>query len=252
MALLAARARQAFLEYNPIPVSLVDRDRIYRSVPFGPLVDIIALDMRSYRGPNSANQQRSASDESALLGAEQVLWLKQRLQASRATWKVIASDMPIGLVVRDSPDRFEAVSNGEAGGPLGRELEVADLLRFIRDRRIANIVWITADVHYCAAHHYSPDRARFTEFAPFWEFVAGPLNAGTFGPNELDATFGPEAKFVGIPPGMKPNRPPWDGYQFFGKLRIDAKTRALTASLHDLSGRSLFSVELAPENHKAR
>ncbi len=28
-------------------------------------------------------------------------------------------------------------------------------------------------------------------FEPFPEFVAGPLNAGSFGPNPLDGTFGP-------------------------------------------------------------
>jgi len=80
---------------------------------------------------------------------------------------------------------------------------VADLLKFIRDRRIRNVVWITADVHYCAAHHYDPARARFTEFDPFWEFVAGPLHAGTFGPGRLDDTFGPEARFVPIPAGAE-------------------------------------------------
>lgn len=36
------------------------------------------------------------------------------------------------------------------------------------------------------------------------------------------------------------------------QLRIDAKTRALTASLHDLSGRSLFSVELADDTRARR
>ena len=55
-------------------------------------------------------------------------------------------------------------------------------------------------MHYCAAHHYDPSRATFTEFDPFWEFVAGPLNAGTFGPNALDATFGPEVRFSGSRP----------------------------------------------------
>jgi alkaline phosphatase D len=51
-------------------------------------------------------------------------------------------------------------------------------------------------------------------------------------------------KFNGVPKGMKGNRPPSDGLQFFGTLRIDARTRALTARLHDLSGKILFSVEL--------
>jgi hypothetical protein len=30
----------------------------------------------------------------------------------------------------------------------------------------------------------APDRARFTDFDPFWEFVAGPINAGTSGPTK--------------------------------------------------------------------
>ena len=169
------------------------------------------------------------------MGAAQVDWLKARLDASRATWKVIANDMPIGLVVRDGESHFEAISNAENGPPLGRELEIAEVLRFIRERNIRNVVWITGDVHYCAAHHYDPARAKFRDFAPFWEFVAGPLHAGTFGPSALDATFGPEVRFTGIPPGMKPNRPPSEGLQFFGNLRISARDRAMTVTLHDLS-----------------
>ena len=125
-----------------------------------------------------------------------------------------------------------------------RELEIADLLRDLKRSRVRNVVWITGDVHYCAAHHYHPTRAKFTDFDPFWEFVAGPLNAGTFGPGRLDATFGPEVKFVGIPQGMRGNRPPSDGFQFFGTLKASAKTRALTVQLHDLAGKVLYTVEL--------
>jgi alkaline phosphatase D len=243
-ALLAARARQAFIEFNPLAITGGDPERIHRNLEYGDVVEVFGLDLRSYRGANSVNTQPSLTDDSRLFGASQMEWLKTRLAASRATWKVIASDLPIGLIVPDGRTHFEAIANAEHGGPLGREIEVAELLRFIRDRRIRNIVWITADVHYCAAHHYDPSRARFTEFDPFWEFVAGPLHAGTFGPNELDATFGPEVKFNGVPKGMKGNRPPSDGLQFFGTLTIDRQTRALTARLHDLAGRTLFTTEL--------
>ena len=110
--------------------------------------------------------------------------------------------MPMGLIVWDdfkSRKGAEAVAQGDMGTPKGRELEIADLFRFVRDQRITNLVWLTADVHYTAAHRYDPNRAQFQEFTPFWEFVSGPLNAGTFGPNELDATFGPEAVFVKAP-----------------------------------------------------
>jgi alkaline phosphatase D len=247
VALLAARAKRAFLEYQPLRINPIEAERIYRSWSRGPLLDIFALDMRTYRGANSPNVQPELNDDSAILGSAQVSWLKNALAASTSTWKVIASDMPIGLVVPDGSSRFEAVANRNDGPPLGRELEIADLLAFIRDRSIRNVIWITADVHYAAAHHYDPSRASFTRFAPFWEFVAGPLHAGTFGPSALDRTFGPEVRFLAIPPGMKPNRPPSDGFQFFGLGRIDHRTRALTMQIRNRKGDTLFSVELPPE-----
>jgi alkaline phosphatase D len=246
VALLAARARQAFFEYNPLPLAADEPERVYRSIPLGPLVEVFALDMRTYKGANSANRQTVMDETAAIFGSAQLRWLKAALAASTATWKIIAADLPIGLVVGDGPNVYEAVANHDDGMPLGRELEVADLLRFIRDRRVRNTVWITADVHYCSAHHYDPSRAKFTEFDPFWEFVAGPLHAGTFGPNTLDATFGPEVRFSGVPPGTKGNRPPSDGLQFFGTLRVDGRTRAMTVQLRDLAGKTLYSVELAP------
>jgi alkaline phosphatase D len=246
MALLASRARQAFLEFHPVGRSADDPERIHRAIPFGPLVDVFALDLRSYRGRNSENLQTSQSPEAAIFGASQLADFQARLAASRATWKIIACDMPIGIIVPDGDKFFDAVANRDPGGPLGRELEVAALLRFIKERRIRNTVWVTGDVHYAAAHHYHPSRARFTDFDPFWEFVAGPLHAGTFGPNTLDPTFGPEATFSAVPPGMKPNRPPSDGLQFFGTLKVDARTRALTARLHDLTGKVIYTMELPP------
>jgi alkaline phosphatase D len=246
VALLAGRAKRAFQEYTPMRFDAGDPERIYRACRFGSLVDIIGFDMRSYRGDNSPNRQSVVSEDSAIFGAPQVAWLKNRLLTSTAVWKVIASDMPIGLVVPDGSG-FDAVANREDGAPLGRELELAGLLKFIRDRRIRNVVFVTGDVHYSAAHYYDPARAAFTDFHPFWEFVAGPAHAGTFGPASLDRTFGPQVKFIGIPQGMKPNRPPTDGFQFFGTLRVDAKTRALTATLRNAEGATLYTVELPPE-----
>ena len=243
VALLAARAKRAFLEYLPLRINPTESERIYRAWRHSPALEVFALDMRSYRGANSTNRQAALTEASAILGAAQVAWLERALAASTSTWKVIASDLPLGVVVPDAGGAFDAVANRENGVPLGRELEIARVLKFIRDRRIRNVVWLTADVHYCAAHHYSPARARFTEFDPFWEFVAGPLHAGTFGPNEMDQTFGPEVKFLGIPPGLKPNRPPSEPFQFFGSGRIDHRTETLTMKLHNVTG-EIFSMEL--------
>jgi alkaline phosphatase D len=155
--------------------------------------------------------------------------------------------MPIGIIVPDAGGKFENCANGN-GPALGRELEIAELLRFIKQRRIKNVVWLTADVHYSAAHYYDPGKAQFTDFNPFWEFVAGPLNAGTSDPGKMDDTFGPQVKFTAVPAGLKKNRPPSEGLQFFGAVRIDAKTEVMTVSLHDLEGKKLYGVDLAPQN----
>jgi alkaline phosphatase D len=243
---LAANARQAFLEHAPIRIAPGAVPPIYRSCPYGPLLEVFAIDLRTYRGPNTSNQQASAGADTVHAGAQQLAWLKRALSASRAAWKVIASDLPIGLVVRDGPSTFEAIANAEPGNPLGRELEIADLLRYIRQERIRNVVWITGDVHYAAAHRYDPQRAQFKDFDPFWEFVAGPLHAGTYGPNELDATFGPEVRFASVKPGAPANRPPSDGQQFFGLVRIAAKTMVMTVELRNLAGETIYTVDLEP------
>ena len=218
-SLLAARGRQAFFEYLPIRNHL--RQQIHRQIAYGPNLDLFFLDARSFRGPNSSNRQQKRSGASAFFGNSQLQWLKSALKKSTATWKFICNDMPIGLVVTDG-DKFENCANGD-GPALGRELEIANLLAFIKENQIRNVVFLTADVHYAASHHYSPERAQFQDFDPFWEFVSGPLHAGTFGPGTLDNTFGPEVKFCSIPQGMPQNRPPSDGYQFFGMVEIEGQ-----------------------------
>ncbi|TWG88870.1 alkaline phosphatase D [Cupriavidus gilardii J11] len=248
IATLVARATQAFREYAPIRLADgAQPQTIHRKIGYGPLLDVFVLDMRSYRGPNTANLQTTEGAETAFLGNAQIDWLVNALKQSQATWKVIAADMPIGLWVADGKDasgntRWEAVANGDNGVALGRELEIARLLRDIKG--VPNVVWLTADVHYCAAHYYDPAQARFTDFAPFWEFVAGPLNAGTFGPNTLDATFGPQLVFQKAPPAGQSNLSPFSGYQFFGEVNIDPRTRELTVDLRDLDGVSQFSRTL--------
>src|SRR5438876_2069432 len=69
--------------------------------------------------------------------------------------------MPISIVVPDlnsdvPKGTYEAWANGDDGGPLGRELEIAHLLAFIKNNGIKNVVWVTADVHYASATRYDP------------------------------------------------------------------------------------------------
>ena len=243
--LLVARATKAFHEYAPIRRTAdVESERIYRHLPQGPLLDLFVVDMRSYRGPNTDNLQSAESDTTTFMGRPQLAWLLDGLKRSKSVWKVIAADMPIGLHVPDGK-KWEAIANGEDGAPKGRELEIAGLLRAIKQAGIQNVVWLTADVHYTAAHFYDPAKAQFNDFAPFWEFVSGPLNAGGFGPNKVDGTFGLQVMYQKAPEA--PNAPPSSGMQFFGQVDIDAKTRAMTVTLKDIAGASLYTKTLAPQ-----
>lgn len=242
MQVLAARAARAFHEMMPTRQTMSEPMRVYRKVSYGPLLDIFVIDMRTYRGDNTVNTE---AEGTPFLGAEQLAWLKREMVNSSATWKVIAADMPIGMMVRDG-DNMENGANGD-GPVLGREHDIATILSFIKTADIANTVWLTADVHYTAAHHYSPDRAIFQEFEPFWEFVSGPLHAGSFGPSTYDNTFGPEVRFAKHPEEGQANLPPSDGLQFFGKVDIAADTSVMTVRLMDSADVELWSVELEPK-----
>ncbi|MEU4494058.1 alkaline phosphatase D family protein [Streptomyces sp. NPDC023998] len=241
---LAQRSVRAFGEYFPIStLHAPGREcRVHRVVRYGPLLDVFVLDMRSYRNANSPGRQ--ADDTQGILGAEQLAWLKRELSRSRAVWKVIASDMPLGLVVADGAANFEAVAQSDPGAPLGRELQIAELLRYIKHSRITGTLWLTADVHYTSAQHYAPERAAFKDFAPFWEFVSGPLAAGGFPANALDSTFGPERVFVRAP--ERANVSPMESPQYFGEVDIDGASGELTVRLRAEGGTVLFSKALQP------
>jgi alkaline phosphatase D len=139
---------------------MIEPGRVYRKMPYGPLLDVFMLDMRSYRGPDGPHADRIYGPNVYLLGPDQVAWLKAELARSQATWKVIAADTPIGYAVN-------AADVERADGPRGRGIEIADLLAFIKHTGIRNTVWITADLHYTAAHYYDPNRAIFQDFEPF-------------------------------------------------------------------------------------
>ncbi|MEQ7126842.1 alkaline phosphatase D family protein [Actinopolymorpha sp. B11F2] len=240
---LAARARQAFFEWMPIrPVRRDPDGRVYRKIAYGPLLDLFVLDMRTYKDANTDGLE--TVPDGGVLGRRQQSWLTRELLASRATWKVIANDLPLGLVVPDGDTAIEGVAQGDPGRPRGRELEFAGLLSTLRRHRVRNVVWLTADVHYAAAHAYSPERASFTDFDPFWEFVSGPVNAGGFGPNVLDPTFGPEAVFVHAPPVA--NASPLDGYQHFGEVSIAGDSGELTVRMRDQDANVLYAKTLQP------
>ncbi len=249
--MLAARGRRAWQEYQPVPVTrLVDRagdgfasSRIYRRVPRGAHLDVFVLDMRSYRGPNGPDPDAARPASSA--PSRSAGWSTRspaHEPPGRSSPPTSRSSIPSNW-----EDDRDGPSNGDDGAPTGREPEIARVLSAFKRNGVTNVVWITADVHYTAAHHYDPSRARFHDFDPFWEFVSGPMAAETFPDKSdlLDRTFGPEVVFSkGNDSGVRQS--PRDGNQFFGHVAI-AADGLLTVTLYDGGGVALWTRDLDPE-----
>ncbi len=233
---LAGRAKRAFREFNAI-----SGERIFRSFRRGKHLEIFLLDERSFRGPNSDN---SNPDGIEMLGPDQYAWLIRGLRESGATWKVLSTDDPFSIVTGREGDH-----DGWAQGVpevLGREIQLARVLRAIQEHEIRNVVALTSDVHFAAAIDYDPTRAVFRDFEPFWEFVVGPVHAGAFGPGVLDPSFGPAYDFARGPAteGLPPNTPP-PHMQSFGVVEVDADGR-FHVKLVDVTGKTLYERELLP------
>lgn len=245
---LARWGRQAWQEYMPIgEAHLLDRGDtgfaakgLYRKIPRGAHLDIFCVDQRSYRGPNTAAQQARPSP---LLGEEQTAWLIREVTSSRATWKVISLDQPLALGSKSAGD-LDGYGNDDHGEPMGREHELARILSAFKAAGVRNVVFITADVHFTAAHHFSPERAAYPDFDPFWEFIAGPIAASSFGTKEVDRTFGAERRFAkGSQESSR--RAPRPDQLFIGYAEIDAAGN-LTVELRDALGEVLWSTDLEP------
>jgi alkaline phosphatase D len=142
--------------YNPIA-----GDTIHRKFRHGKHLELFLLDERSFRDPNPDNYDSSGIE---MLGQQQFEWLKQSLKRSRATWKLISTHDPLSIATGGVTDR-DAWGQGDAR-VLGREVQLGELLKFIKDEGIKNVVFITADVHFAAAISYDPARAQFGDFDP--------------------------------------------------------------------------------------
>lgn len=141
--------------------------------------------------------------------------------------------------VKDRPQLTDGV---QSGGLLGDRAMV-----WSRSDRPARMVveWDTTSMFRNPRRLVSPLAGPSTkDFEPFWEFVAGPLNAGSFGPNPLDDTFGHEVVFQKAPPAQ--NTSPFAGYQFFGEVQIDAQSGEMTVQLRDLDSIVVFEKKLQP------
>jgi alkaline phosphatase D len=193
--------RKAFFNYSPIDRNLNDTNRIYRSFNWGPYLDLFILDGRSYRSPNSIAD--TPENNKTMLGSQQLDWLEQGLMNSSAIWKVISSDIPISVPTGANAsilgrDGWANGSETNFSSKTGFEGELQQLLEFLDNSNIMNIVFVTTDVHFPANILYEVDANNDGDKLIFHELISGPLSAFRFGTPggapipKLDTTFNPK------------------------------------------------------------
>ncbi len=162
--------RQALREYWPIASPVDDPQRLYRSVRYGAELELFILDTRQYRSKNADPDGPAKT----MLGAQQLQWLMDGLRNSTATWKVVATSVPLSI------PKGGGVSvpgnDGWAGGPdgTGFERERQVIVDAILRNKLKNVVFLATDVHWVQANSYDPNEDGMPDFH---EFVAGPLSA---------------------------------------------------------------------------
>jgi alkaline phosphatase D len=190
-------AYRAFFEAMPYtpPVG----DRVYRALRFGRTVDLIVMDQRQYR----ANQPCADGivppcpellQPRAFLGRAQMDWVKAQLRASQAAWKVMANEvmmMPARL-----PNGAFALFDSWQGYPTERE----ELLQFIRTNGIADVVFVTGDIHTFIAGDVRTALGAGESVAV--EFVGGSISSRGLGEGE-GGVLGPgNDRNPNTPPGV--------------------------------------------------
>lgn len=202
---------QAFTEYNPMRQEnygatgdprTAGKGKLYRSRSSGQDAAHMVLDTRSFRdtGLPAANPLDPASvgaylvqsfnPTRTMLGAPQLADLKADLLAAQqngTTWKFVHVPEPIqNLGVVGASDRFE-----------GYAAERTEILKFIDDNNIQNVVFVAADIHGTLVNNITYQTAPGGPQLPTGAFEI------TTGSVAFDAPFGPTvaqlAAGLGIP-----------------------------------------------------
>jgi alkaline phosphatase D len=146
-----ADAMQVFKEYWPCRTE--SPDGLYRHFQWSSLCDFFILDTRRFRSPQSQADDAGKT----MLGAAQKTWFKDRLKASKAPFKFVATSVPFHGGGSDTWGNYRSERN--------------EIRSHIRDEKIGGVVFLTADYHL--ARDWSDPKTGLREY------MAGPIASFT-------------------------------------------------------------------------
>lgn len=177
----------------------------YHAFQWGQNLELFLLDAHSYRSRNDLADTQPT--HKTLLGSAQFVWLKQQLQDTQATWKIISSDVPLSIPTGSQAHMFgrDGWANGSGPdssaqtGQTGFDRELLDLLHILDETNVNDIVFITTDVHFTTPIRYALDANGDGDLLIFHELITGPLNAGmapAVTQTQLDPTLNPRLLYA--------------------------------------------------------
>lgn len=141
--------KTAYFEWMPIRDN-ADK-RIYRTISYGNLAELIMLDTRL----EGREKQIESIDEPAytdpnrtIMGDEQDAWFREQITNSSAQWKLIGNQVifsPLNLaqLIPVNAGALTILADIWEGYPAERN----NLIQFIKNNDIANVVFLTGDIH---------------------------------------------------------------------------------------------------------
>ena len=203
-----------FLTREPVPAALVETQNAGRTANGGDPPETVSL------GGEDIPNSRRDSPAGSLLGAEQKQWLTSSLRANESRWKVVCNDVPLMRFGFDMSFRDYGTlddlwwTDAWDGYPLERR----ELMTFIAEEGITNVVSLTGDrhAHFAGVVHDDFDsdspRAVLAEFAGS-SICSGPRlkNQGnsTRSDPELDARVQFDGSRFGYPRAIMPSLNAW-------------------------------------------
>ncbi len=185
---------QAYSDYQPIREKTISAPndprtdgtlQLYNAQQFGANAIMINTDDRSYRDirlktASGADDTGSRADNPnrTMLGSTQLAWLKQTLLDAKnngVTWKIVSVSSPIDEVGGDGGKSWVG----------GYRAERNNLLKFIADNKIENVVFLSADDHQNRINElsYTDSNNQKVLVPKVFTIVGGPVGAG--GPDAI-------------------------------------------------------------------
>ncbi|MFD2923412.1 alkaline phosphatase D family protein [Halobacillus naozhouensis] len=181
-----ADAYQAYYENLPLRSTAIPTGpdmRLYRKFTFGDLAEFNVLDTRQYRDDytsvivSGSDVQQRLDPDRTILGEEQEQWLISNLKYSQATWNVLAQQVVMAEIDRDTGEG-EAYSMDQWDGFAAERERVFSALK---EHNVQNPIVLSADIHRHVAANLKEDFKNPDSATIGTEFVATSIASGKDG-----------------------------------------------------------------------